>query len=81
MKIQITNSDSNLKLPVPTCILLNRLTAASLIRKANQKYGCAVDPRLTGKLLKALKVYRDSHPEWVFIEVLSANGENISITL
>ena len=81
MKIQITSSNSNLNLPIPSCILLNRMAAASLIRKANRKYGCAVDPRLAGKLLNTLKVYRSNHPEWVLVEVQSANGETVRITL
>lgn len=82
MKIHvIENGVQKVNLHLPTGLLLNRFTAclAPHFMKDNDS------PPLTGaqayRFIKALKEYKANHPEWVLVEVQSANGDYVEIRM
>ena len=81
MEIVVKNSDGpNIFLPIPTGLVLNRF-AAGLAAGYLRKYGLAVTKEQTAAFLAALHQYRRSHPEWVLVEVESADGDYVKIRL
>lgn len=67
-------------LSLPTGLVLNRFSAA-LVTQVLQTHRIVISQKQAAAFLRTLKAYRTSHKDWVFVEVDSASGEHISITL
>ncbi len=79
MRIRISGSDGKLNLCVPTGLVLNRLTLGPVLTALNRKYNLPVKREQAGEFARALRQYRREHPEWVLVDVESADGERVYI--
>ena len=80
MRIIAKGDDHNVHLRIPTGIAFNRFTAGAISKEAG-KYGVKISPHQARTLIKALKEYRRTHPDWVLAEVYSADGEYVLVKL
>lgn len=80
MRLTVKETDHNIHLGLPTGLLLNRVTAFAIARKA-KKHGVSVTYRQMMALISALHAYRRTHEEWVLVEVTGAKGEYVQIKL
>lgn len=80
MKIIVKEEAHNIRLVLPTGLLLNRWTVGIACREA-KKYGTQISPHRMRVLFKVLKDYRRTHPDWVLAEVYSEDGEYVLVKL
>ena len=81
MKIVVTtNEGPNIRLPIPSGLVLNRFVAG-FAPKYLKEYGIDISKEQAVLLVKALNQYRRKHPEWVFAEVQSSDGEYVKVKL
>lgn len=84
MKIHIRNGQQEHSIHVPTTLLLNPVTA-KLAGKTAQKYaGKAMEvlsPQAMGAIFAELKRIQKTHGSWVLVEVSSASGKEVTISL
>ena len=67
-------------LPVPSGMVLNRLTAG-FAQKYLKEYGLDITKEQAASLIGEINRYRRAHPEWVLVEAQSADGEYVKIKL
>lgn len=80
MKIIAKGDDHNVHLRIPTGLAFNRFTAGAISKEAG-KYGVKISPHQARTLIKALKEYRRTHPDWVLAEVQSGDNEYVLVKL
>ena len=81
MKIVVKSKDGpNIWLPIPSCLVLNRFFAG-FAPKYLKEYGIDITKEQAVSFVKALNQYRHRHPDWVLVEVQSAEGEYVKIKL
>ena len=81
MKITVHSNDSkNIRLQLPTGLCLNPVMAMILPSFMKQN-GMAVSRNQMLILIRAVNQYRHRHPEWVLVEVQSADGDYVQITI
>ena len=80
MRIIAKGEDYRVRLRMPTGLVFNRFTAGAISKEAG-KYGVKISPRQARILIKTLKKYRRSYPEWVLAEVQSADGGYVFVKL
>ena len=81
MKIVVTtNEGPNIRLPIPSGLVLNRFVAG-FVPKYLKGYGLDITKEQAILFVKALNQYRRKHPEWVLAEVQSADGEYVKVKL
>lgn len=80
MRIIVKEENHNIRLSLPTGLLLNRCVAGAACREA-EKHGVKITPRQMRALFKAIKDYRRTHPDWVLAEVHNADGEYVYVKL
>ena len=80
MKIIVRESKRNIHLRFPTGFVLNGCTAFALCREA-KKHGVTLTYPQMRTLIKALRQYRKTHPDWALVEVRGAKGEYVQIKL
>ena len=81
MKIVVTtNEGPNIRLPILSGLVLNRFVAV-FAPKYLKEYGIDISKEQAVLLVKALNQYRRKHPEWVFAEVQSSDGEYVKVKL
>lgn len=81
MKIIVNEGDGKqIKIVLPTGMLLNRLTA-SMLPDLLEKKGIAITREQAVRLVQAIRSCRRHHPDWKLAEIDSSNGEHIEITL
>ena len=79
MKITVQgNSSANMS--IPSGLVLNDISA-SVLPLLLRKHGITITGKQARSLVKALNRYRKNHPEWVLVEVHSAQGEDVLIKL
>lgn len=64
----------------PTALVVNRLFAG-IIRRKLRKEGVKLSRKQTVKLIKAFRKYRKKHPDWVFVDAVSASGAHVTAIL
>jgi len=69
-----------ISLRLPNALFTNRFAAAA-IAKAAAAYGAPISQQRLYRLLQAVPRFRRTHPKWNLVEVDTANGEHIRITL
>ena len=81
MKIVVKSNDGpNLWLPIPSGLVLNRFVAG-VAPQYLKEYGLDITKEQAVLFVKALNKYRRRHPQWVLVEVQSAEGEYVKIKL
>lgn len=75
-----TTNDKNIHITLPTGLILNRLTAL-IAAKAAQKNGIMVTYEQIYSLLTALKDFKRINGDWTLVEVESADGNYVKITI
>ena len=81
MKIVVKrNEGPNIWLPIPSGLVLNRFVAG-FVPKYLKGYGLDITKEQAILFVKALNQYRRKHPEWVFAEVQSSDGEYVKVKL
>lgn len=81
MKISVIEPGKhNIRIRIPTGLVLNRLSAY-IIAKAAQKNGVSLTFEQIYTLITVLKDFKRSHTDWKFVEVQSANGEYVLVTI
>jgi hypothetical protein len=81
MKIVVkSNEGPNLWLPIPSGLVLNRFVAG-FAPQYLKEYGLDITKEQAISFVKALNKYRRRHPQWVLVEVQSAEGEYVKIKL
>ena len=81
MKIVVkSNEGSNIRLPIPSGLVLNRFTAG-FAPKYLKEYGIDITQEQAVTFIKELNRYRRKHPEWVLAEVQSSSGEYVKVKL
>lgn len=79
MKIVVkSNAGPNIRVPIPSGLVMNRFTAGFVQRKLKE-YGVHITAAQAVALIKALSRYRRKHPQWALVEVQSADGTNVTI--
>lgn len=81
MRIQINSPDTNLNLYIPTGLMCNRLALGTAFSVMHRKYHVPLTASQAGRFARVLQQYRKNHPDWVLVEVESANGEQVRITV
>ncbi len=86
MRVYVNDSDgTNINIRIPTGLLLNRLTALILSKVLTTVPGIPGDIKLSKEqaylFLKIIKDFKKSHPGWRLVEVHSADGDVVEITL
>lgn len=80
MRIDIAENDGDHYLiPIPSCIVLNRF-AACFAPMFLAKYGVDITIKQAISFVNELNRYRHAHPEWIFVDVESSDGDKIQIT-
>ncbi|MBR2422946.1 MAG: hypothetical protein IKB09_11480 [Oscillospiraceae bacterium] len=80
MKIIVKEDEHNIRLRIPSGLVLNRFAAGAICREA-EKHGVRISRNQMRALIKALNHYRRAHPEWILAEVNGAKGEYIQVKL
>ena len=81
MIIKIRSQDGpNLSIPIPTGLFCNRLTAGFAARAMEQN-GYTATPEQMVRLFRAIRQYKRKHPDWVLVEVQSADGDYVYVKL
>lgn len=80
MRIRVKDEDTNLRLWMPTGLLLSRPIAAAVAKGARDK-GIPLTGRQLNTLFKAIRRYRKAHRDWVLVEVDSQNGDKVLVKL
>lgn len=80
MRITVRSEEANLRIPIPTALIFNDLTAAIAPRFMSQ-YGLNITGRQARKLVRAMKKFKRRHRDWILVEVQSADGDYVEIKL
>ena len=79
MIVKIRSKDGpNLFIPIPTGLFCNRLTAG-IAAKAMAQNGMTITPEQMVKLFRVIRQVKRRHPDWVLVEVTSANGDCVYV--
>ncbi len=96
MKIQITGQGHNIRIPIPTGLIFNRLSvflwlkcmrrqsADSLLERAEEKadsFFVNLPDEAVHQVASELMRARKKHGSWNLVEVESASGERVLISL
>ena len=81
MLIKVRSTDGpNLTIPLPTGLFCNRLTAG-IAAKAMAQNGWNATPEQMARFFQAAHQYKRKHPDWVMVEVQSADGDYVYVKL
>ena len=80
MRIQVNDGNRRIVIPLPTGLMFNSLTAGIAVRAAAE-HGVVMSAAQMRRFFRAVKEYKRTHPEWVLVDVQSADGEAVKIKL
>ena len=81
MLIKVRSTDGpNLIIPIPTGLFCNRLTVGFAAKMMEQN-GITATPAQMMKLFRTIRRYKRKHPDWVMVEVQSAEGDYVYVKL
>lgn len=84
MKIQVTDQSRSFTIPFPTGLVFNKAGAkigSHFIRKYAPDSVAAIPPEALEELFAELNRIKKKHGSWELVEVKSADGEHVKITL
>ena len=65
---------------LPTSLIFNRFTAGIAAKEA-EKNGAKISKKQMINLFKAIKKYKKRHRDWVLVEAVSSEGEEVRVKL
>ncbi len=81
MVIRIRSQDGpNLTIPLPTGLVFNGITA-EIAARATRSTVAPMNAAQLRRLFAAIRHYKKKHPDWVLVEVRSADGDYVKITM
>ena len=81
MIVKIRSQDGpNLTIPIPTGLFCNRLTAG-IAARVMARNGMNASPEQLARLFRCIRRVKHRHPDWVLVEVQSANGDQVYVKL
>lgn len=81
MKIVVRSVGAeNVRIRLPSGLVLNPVTALFL-PKLMQQNGLKMNGKQAQLLVKTIRQYRRSHPNWKLVEVKSANGDYVEVKI
>jgi len=82
MKVVIKSEKTRIFILLPTALFLNRLTAtiATKIIKSKQP-SIDISAKDIMELINSIKKYKRKHKRWELVNISSADGENVFISL
>ena len=80
MKITVRSDEVNLRIPIPTGLVFNDLTAA-LVPKFMEQNGVTITAKQARKFIRAMRKFKRRHRDWTLVEVQSAEGDYVEIKL
>ena len=81
MKIQIKEAGGHkFCLPIPTGSVFGHLTAAFLPRVLKDE-DITITRKQAYQFLKELRRYKKQHPDWILVDIQSANGDTVKIAV
>lgn len=80
MRIIAKDEDFHLNLPIPTRLVVNRLTAVVLCRGL-EKYGVHVTQQQLMVFVREFHRFRHRHRRWTLVEVEGHDGEYVKIQI
>ena len=81
MLIKVRSTDGpNLTIPLPTALFCNRLTAG-FAAKAMAQNGWNATPEQMAKFFRVARQCKRRNPDWVMVEVQSAEGDYVYVKL
>lgn len=80
MRIIVKDEDFHLNLPIPTRLVVNRLTAVVLCRGL-EKYGVHVTQQQLMVFVREFRRFRHRHRRWTLVEVEGHDGEYVKIQI
>lgn len=81
MRIKVRTPDAKFTLLLPNLLLFNRLTGSLLTKAATAHLGIDVDARQAGRLLAELRKIKKKYGRFTLVDVETADGEIVKITL
>lgn len=81
MRIHVNTKEGKLSIPLPTALVFNDLTARLCASAAQQEHGLLMKEEAFVQLFAALREAGELLGDTPFVEVDSANGEHVTITL
>lgn len=84
MKIKITGGGRDLGFTIPNALVLNGITAriaCAAARKHAPEAGNTISADTIGKIFAELNRIKKKNGEWVLVEVKSAAGEQVEISI
>ncbi len=67
-------------IPLPTGLIFNGITAG-IAARATPKTDTPMNAAQLRRLFAAVRHYKQKHPDWVLVDVRSADGDRVKITL
>ncbi|MBE6730772.1 MAG: hypothetical protein E7564_03680 [Ruminococcaceae bacterium] len=64
----------------PTSLVFNRFTAGIAVKEA-EKYGVKITKEQLLHIIKSVKEYKKRHRDWVLVEAVSSEGEEVRVKL
>ena len=80
MKITVRSEGFNLRIPIPTGLIFNDLTAG-LAPHFLEKNGVTITKKQARTFIRTLRKFKRRHRNWTLVEVESANGDYVEIKL
>lgn len=80
MKITVRSDEVNLRIPIPTGLVFNDLTAA-LVPKLMAQNGMTITAKQARNFIRAMRKFKRRHRDWTLVEVQSAEGDYVEIKL
>lgn len=82
MKIQVTGSDRDLNLTIPTRLIFSRFAIRLALKNGRQgEEREKIPPETEKRIVAELNRIKDKYGSWELVEVQSADGEIVKITL
>ena len=79
MIIKIRSTEGpNIFIPIPTGLFCNRLTAG-IAAKMMEQNGMHATPEQMLRFFRTARRYKRKHPDWVMVEVQSADGDHVYV--
>lgn len=80
MKLIVTKPERDIRLLLPTGLVLNGLSA-QIVSLAMRKKDVRLSPAQLSGLFRELRRFKREHPDWVLVEAETASGEYITVRL
>ena len=80
MLIRVKTEGKKFFIPIPNCLLLNRLSVI-IAHNELKKHGIDIPQKKLYALVKAIRRYKRRHPKWTLVEVQSSDGDDVEIKM